>query len=85
MPIPSLYLSRDGVRTWNVARAAAYGAGLGVLAASFKAIAPSHQAASSAANVLQIAGAALAFALLCGGAAALRNLIARRLIWPQMR
>jgi hypothetical protein len=34
---------------------------------------------------LEIAGAALAFALLCAGAAALRNFIARRLIWWEMR
>jgi hypothetical protein len=34
---------------------------------------------------LEIAGIALAFALLCAGAAALRNFIARRLIWPEMR
>jgi hypothetical protein len=34
---------------------------------------------------LEIAGVALAFALLCAAAAALRNFIARRLIWPEMR
>lgn len=38
-----------------------------------------------AANFLEIAGAALAFALLCAGASAVRNLIARRFIWPERR
>jgi hypothetical protein len=44
-----------------------------------------RQDGGAAAHVLDIAGAALAFALLCAGAAALRNFLARRLIWPQGR
>jgi hypothetical protein len=84
MPIPSLYISRDGARAWNVARAAAYGAGIGALAALFKTFGPSHASGSAAADILQIAGGALAFALLCAGAAALRNSMARRFIWPEM-
>lgn len=83
MPIPSLYLSGDGPRAWSVYRAAAYGAGIGALAALFKTFGPLHAAGPAAASFLQIAGAALAFALLCAGAAALRNLIARRFIWRE--
>ena len=81
MPIPSLYLSKDAARPWSVARAAAYGAGIGALAALFKVFGPAHTAGPLAATVLQIVAAILAFALLCAGAAALRNLIAGRLIW----
>jgi hypothetical protein len=81
MPIPSLYLSKDVARPWSVARAAAYGAGIGAFAALFKAFGPPHAAGPLAITFLQIAGATLAFALLCAGAAALRNLIAQRLIW----
>jgi hypothetical protein len=35
--------------------------------------------------VMELIGAALAFALLCGIASALRNFIARRLIAPEIR
>lgn len=75
--LPSLYASADGVRAWSLARAAAYGAGIGALAALFKTFALRQD---GAAHFWEIAGAALAFALLCAGAAGLRNLIARRLI-----
>ncbi len=69
-------------------RAAAYGAGIGALAALFKIFGPLRATAALAngpsdnlaANFLEIAGVALAFALLCAGAAALRNYIGRRLI-----
>jgi hypothetical protein len=83
MPIPSLHRSRGSARAWSVARAAAYGAGIGVLAGLFKTLGPWHDAAPAAARFLQIAIAVFAFALLCAGAALLRNLIARRLIWMQ--
>jgi hypothetical protein len=83
MPVPSLYLSRDGARVWNVARAASYGAGIGAFAAVCKTLGPLHQAGSAAAIILQIAGAALAFALLCTAAAAMRNFIARWFIWQE--
>jgi len=83
MPIPSLYLSRDGAHAWSVTRAAACGAGIGALAALFKILGPSHEAGSAAADFLQIAGAPLGFAFLCSAAAVLRNFIARRLIWRQ--
>jgi len=83
MPIPSLYPSNDGMRAWSIARAAAYGAGIGGLGGLFRTLGPLHEAGSGPANVLKIAGAALAFALLCAGAAALRNVVARRLIWRE--
>jgi hypothetical protein len=36
------------------------------------------------ANIPTIVVAAVGFALLCAGATALRNFIARRLIWPEL-
>ena len=85
MPLPSFHVSGESQRAWNVARAGTCGAGIGALAALFKTFAPLRGAGltgeSSAANLVEIAGAALAFALLCGGAAVLRNFVARRLIW----
>ncbi|HWX83135.1 MAG TPA: hypothetical protein VNZ48_06000 [Xanthobacteraceae bacterium] len=83
MPLPSLYISGDRPRQWSVARAAAYGAALGAVAGLLKTLALSHQAIAT--SVPQIAGAAVGFALLCGGATALRNFVARRLIWPELR
>jgi hypothetical protein len=93
MPLPSLYISGEGTRAWSITRAASYGAVIGALAAVFKALAPLHAAttvggsaaARLIANLPEIAGATFAFALLCASAAALRNLIARRLIWPETR
>ena len=84
MPIPSLYVSGGSARAWSVARAAAYGAGVGALAALIKAFGPMREPASAAAHAVEVAGAALAFAILFFAAAALRNFIARRLIWPDM-
>ena len=83
MPLPSLYVSADKPRQWSIARAAAYGAGLGAIAGLFKMLIYSHQ--HVAVSVAEFAGAVLAFALLCAGATALRNFIARRLIWPELR
>ncbi len=64
----------------------AYGAAIGAVAAAFKLFAPWSEPHSvgwrSRENLF---GAALAFALLCGIAAALRNFIARRLIWPEIQ
>jgi VanZ family protein len=72
---------RSPPQLWNTVRAAAYGAAIGVLAAAFKLFAPWREPHSAAANVRELVGAALAFALLCAFAAALRNVLARRLIW----
>jgi hypothetical protein len=91
--LPSLYRSGEQARAWSVTRATALGAGIGMLAALFKTLSPSHQAVAVSvrpgehllANIPQIAAAALGFALLCGAAAALRNFIARRLIWPELQ
>ncbi len=83
--LPSLFASRNGTRAWNVTRAAAYGAGLGAVAALLRTLGPQHGAGSTSTHVLEIAGVAAAFAILCATAAALRNFIARRLIWPEMR
>lgn len=77
MPLPSFFVSADRARAWSVARAAAYGAGIGALAALFKTFGPGH--AGSVTPVIEIAGAAAVFALLCAGAAALRNFILQRL------
>ena len=82
MPLPSLYVTQDKTREWSVARAALYGAVLGIVAGAFKTFGPSHQAIAT--SVPQIVGATVAFAALCAGAAALRNVIAQRLIWPKL-
>jgi hypothetical protein len=83
MPLPSLYVSRDKPREWSIARAAAYGALLGIAAGLFKTLGLTHQAIAT--SVPEIAGVTLGFALLCAAATALRNFIARRLIWPELR
>jgi len=83
MPLPSLYVSGDKPRQWSAARAAAYGAALGAVAGLIKTLALSHQPIAT--SIPEIAGAALGFALLCAGATALRNFIARRLIWPELQ
>jgi hypothetical protein len=77
---PSFLGSGDGVREWNVAHAAAYGAGIGLLAALFKTFAPVRGAGAAGTTLWELAGAAVAFALLCVGAAALRNFLIRRFI-----
>ena len=83
MPLPSLYVSGDKPRECSVARAATYGAALGAVAGLFKTLGLTHQAIAT--SVPEIAGAAFCFALLCAGATALRNFIARRLIWPKLQ
>jgi hypothetical protein len=83
--LPSLFASGENARTWSVSRAAVYGAAVGAVAALFKILGPLHAPASAAARTLEIAGTALAFALLCAGAALARNLIARRFVWPKLR
>jgi len=73
------------MKPWNTARAVACGAAIGLVAAAFKLFAPWSGSHSLAAMAREFVGAALAFALLCGIAAALRNFIVRRLIGPQPR
>jgi VanZ family protein len=80
--LPSFYVSQDKAREWSVTRAAIYGAALGMATGLFKMFGPLHQA--SAVSVAEIVGAAVGFAVLCAVVAALRNVIARRLIWPQL-
>jgi hypothetical protein len=80
--LSSLFGSGENPQAWSVPRAAAYGAVVGTLAAVFKLLGPLWPAAGMSA--WDIAVAAGGFALLCAGAAALRNAIARRLIWPKM-
>jgi hypothetical protein len=82
MPPPSLYVTQDKAREWSVTRAALYGAVLGMVAGAFKIFGPSHQAI--AASIPEIVGATVGFAALCAGAAALRNAVAQRLIWPKL-
>jgi hypothetical protein len=88
MPLPSLYHSSENDRAWSVVRAAACGAGIGALAALFKTLGPlraTNAATSFAHGAAEIVGAAVVFALLCAAAAALRNLVARRLVWHDGR
>jgi hypothetical protein len=80
--LPSFYLSQDKAREWSVTSAAGYGAGLGLVAGLFKAFDPLHQGVATGA--LDVAIAVAGFAALCAGAATLRNVIARRLIWPNL-
>ena len=82
MPLPSFYVSGDKPREWSIARAATYGAALGAIAGLFKTLGLTHQAVAP--SVPEIVGVTLGFALLCAGATALRNFIARRLIWPDL-
>ncbi len=58
-----------------------YGAIIGSVAAAFRLLAPWSESRSLFGIARELVGAALAFALLCGVAAALRNFIVRRLIW----
>jgi hypothetical protein len=68
---------------WNTGRAMLYGAVIGIVAAVFRLIAPWGGPHSLPGIAKELIGASLAFALLCGLAAALRNFIARRLIWRE--
>ena len=62
-------------------RAAALGAAVGFVAA-VQNIRPVAGGGSTLTPIAEIAGVTLVFALLCAGAALLRNALARRLIWP---
>lgn len=80
MLIPLLYSSGDRLREWSVVRATAYGAGIGLVAALFKIFASSGVTIFVDPGLVEIAGAAFAFALLCAGAALLRNMLVRRFV-----
>jgi hypothetical protein len=60
-------------------RAIGYGGAIGLAAAAIKLFSPWSEPQSDLAIAKELIGAALAFALLCGVAAALRNFIWRRL------
>ena len=67
------------MQAWNTMRATAYGGAIGLVAALIKSFAPWSNTQSGSAIAKELIGATLAFALLCGLAAALRNFILRRL------
>jgi hypothetical protein len=73
-------MRQSDTKPWNSARAMLYGAVIGGGAAAFKLMAPWSDPHSVAAIAKELIGAALAFALLCGLAAALRNFVVRRLV-----
>jgi hypothetical protein len=73
------------MQPWNTMRATAYGAVIGLAAAAVKSFAPWSAAPSGPAIAKEMIGASLAFALLCGLAAALRNLVQRRLTKSQFK
>jgi hypothetical protein len=77
--LPSLFASEENARPWSVARAALYGAGIGLLAALIKLFGQFHTAERALPFALEIGVAVLAFAILCAGSALLRNLLTRRL------
>jgi hypothetical protein len=77
--LPSLFTSDGNARPWSVPRAALYGAGIGLAAALIKFFGPFRAADRTLPIALEIGVAVLAFAVLCAGAALLRNLLTRRL------
>lgn len=85
MPLPSFYVSAERARAWSITRAGGYGAGVGAFAAMFKIFGPLHGSAPAAAHILEVVAVMAVFALLCAGAALLRNFVARRFIWPDLR
>jgi hypothetical protein len=80
VPLPSLYRGNENVQDWRVTRAAAYGAGIGAAAALFKMLGPTGEGIGTSASLLEVAEAALLFALLCAVAALVRNTLARRFV-----
>jgi len=72
------------MRPWNTMRAMAYGGAIGLGAAAVKSFAPWSDVASGAAIAKELIGATLAFALLCGLAAALRNVVQRRITGSEL-
>jgi len=82
--LPSLFASKERAQPWNVPRAAAAGAAVGLAAALFRTLGPLHAHGFHTAAVVETVGAVVGFALLCAVAALLRNLVARKLIWPDL-
>jgi hypothetical protein len=72
------------MQPWNIARAAGYGVAIGLVAAAVKLFNPWSvswaEPHAPAAVVTEFAAAGLGFALLCAGAAALRNAMLRHLL-----
>ena len=83
--LPSLFASGDSDRAWNVSRAAALGAAVGFVAATFRTFGSLRDVGSTFSRIVEIGGVTLAFAVLCAGAALLRNVIARWLISPEAK
>lgn len=77
--LPSLFTSEENSRPWSVKRAALYGAGIGLSAALIRIFGPLHAVDRTFPVALEICVAIFAFAVLCAGAALLRNLLTRRL------
>jgi hypothetical protein len=73
------------MRQWNTLRATAYGAAIGMAAAGFKLFGPWSEPQTGPGMAKEFIGAMLAFALLCGVAASLRNFIRRRLLESHSR
>ena len=72
------------MRPWNTMRVIGYGGAIGLAAAAIKLFGPWSEPHPGLAIAKELIGAALAFALLCGVVAALRNFIRRRL-GPEIR
>jgi len=90
--LPSLFVRGADAGRWNIALAGLYGAGLGAFAALLKLLAPWREGVMAGQDLMrkltaglpEIAAAVIGFALLCAGAAALRNVLARRFVWPHV-
>ena len=83
--LPSLFRSAEDGRPWNVPRAALCGAGIGLVAALIKMWGPFHAAGAGLPFPLELCAVVAAFALLCAGAALLRNRLQRLLDSPHRR
>ena len=80
MPLLSLFPGQQRDGDWRPTRAAAYGACIGLAAALFKMLGPFSERNGTPAGWLDLGEAVLAFALLCAGAALLRNALTRRFV-----
>jgi hypothetical protein len=73
------------MREWNTLRATVYGGAIGLAAVAIKSFAPWSDVQSGSGVARELLGATLAFALLCGLAAALRNFIQRRIAGSELQ